>query len=127
MKMYEGLKYSKDHEWVRLEDGKAWIGITNYAQLALGDIVFVELPKTGAALKAGDLLGVVELVKTASDVYTPVSGVVTGINGELVDAPEKLNQEPYENWIAVLEQVDAGEIAQLMDEGEYGKYCAKEG
>lgn len=127
MKTYQGLKFSKDHEWVRQEGGKAYVGITNYAQLALGDIVFVELPKKGQKLGAGDTLGVVESVKTASDVYSPVSGVVADINEELADAPEKLNQEPYESWIAVLEQVDAGELDQLMDEAEYGSYCIKEG
>lgn len=127
MKTYQGLKFSKDHEWVRQEGGKVYVGITNYAQLALGDIVFVELPKKGDKLGAGDVLGVVESVKTASDVYSPVSGVVAEINEELTDAPEKLNQEPYESWIAVLEQVDAGELGQLMDEAEYGNFCIKEG
>lgn len=127
MKTYQGLKFSKDHEWLRQEGGKVYIGITNYAQLALGDIVFVELPKKGAKLVAGDTLGVVESVKTASDVYSPVSGIVADVNEELADAPEKLNQEPYESWIAVLEQVDARELDRLMDEEEYGRYCTKEG
>lgn len=127
MKTYQGLKYSKDHEWLRQEGGKVYVGITNYAQLALGDIVFVELPKKGAKLSAGAALGVVESVKTASDVYSPVSGVVVEINEELNDAPEKLNQEPYESWIAVLDQVDSAELGQLMDEEEYGVYCTREG
>lgn len=127
MKTYQGLKFSKDHEWVRQEGGKVYIGITNYAQLALGDIVFVDLPKQGVKLSAGDTLGVVESVKTASDVYSPVSGVVADINEELTDAPEKLNKEPYESWIAVLEQVNTGELDQLMDEEEYGRYCTREG
>ena len=127
MKTYQGLKFSKDHEWLRQEGEKVYVGITNYAQLALGDIVFVELPKKGDKLSAGGTLGVVESVKTASDVYSPVSGVVADINEELTDAPEKLNQEPYESWIAVLEQVDAGELDQLMDEEEYGRYCTREG
>lgn len=127
MKTYQGLKFSKDHEWVRQEGGKVYIGITNYAQLALGDIVFVDLPKQGVKLSAGDTLGVVESVKTASDVYSPVSGVVADINEELTDAPEKLNKEPYESWIAVLEQINTGELDQLMDEEEYGRYCTREG
>jgi glycine cleavage system H protein len=126
MKTYQGLKYSKDHEWVRLEDGKAYVGITNFAQLALGDIVFVDLPKKGAKLKAGDTLGVVESVKTASDVFTPVSGEVIEVNDALADAPENLNQEPYENHLAVLKLENAAELDGLMDEAEYGKYCVEE-
>jgi glycine cleavage system H protein len=126
MNLYQGLKYSKAHEWVRLEDGKAYVGITNFAQLALGDIVFVDLPKKGAKLKAGDTLGVVESVKTASDVFAPVSGEVLEINDELADSPEKLNQEPYENFLAVLKIDNAADLDGLMNEDEYGEYCAKE-
>ncbi len=127
MKTYQGLRFSKDHEWVRQEGGKVYVGITNYAQLQLGDIVFVELPKKGAKLAAGDALGVIESVKAASDVFSPVSGVVADINGELTDEPEKLNREPYESWLAALEEVDAGELDGLMDEEAYGKYCTGEG
>lgn len=125
MNVYQGLKYSKDHEWVRQEGGRFYVGITNYAQIALGDIVFVDLPKTGTKLNAGDLLGVVESVKTASDVYTPVTGVVAEINEELADSPEKINQEPYESWIAVFEQGDPRELEGLMNEEEYGEFCVK--
>lgn len=126
MNIIKGLKYSKDHEWVRVEGNKAYIGISNYAQLALGDIVFVELPKKGAKYNAGDAIGVVESVKTASDVYTPVSGTVVDVNEELADAPEKINQEPYESWIAVIEMTNPEEVDNLMNEEEYGEYCAKE-
>ena len=126
MKTYQGMKYTKDHEWVREENGIFFIGITNFAQLALGDIVFVELPKPGKNLKAGDQLSVVESVKTASDVYSPVSGVVTKVNDLLTNAPELLNAEPYENWIAAIEPENAAELNELMDEQQYGEFCTKE-
>lgn len=125
MKTYQGMKYTKEHEWVRQEGGLLYIGITNYAQLALGDIVFVELPKAGKKLKAGDPLGVVESVKTASDVYSPVSGTVAKVNDVLSNSSELLNSEPYENWIAALEGGDPSELEQLMDEQEYGEFCIK--
>lgn len=127
MKLFQGLKYSKDHEWVRVEGNKAYIGITNYAQLALGDIVFVELPKVGAKLGEGDTLGVIESVKTASDILTPVSGTVVEINEGVSDAPESVNSEPYESWIAALELTNASELDGLMNEEEYGEFCVKEG
>lgn len=126
MKTFEGMRYSKDHEWVRIEEGTAYVGITNFAQLALGDIVFVDLPKSGISLKAGDTIGAVESVKTASDIYTPVSGVITAVNAELTDQPEKINQEPYESWIIQLKPSDLSELEGLMDEEAYGEYCAKE-
>lgn len=125
MKTYQGLKYTKEHEWVRLEEGLMYIGISNYAQLALGDIVFVELPKAGKKLKAGDQMSVVESVKTASDIYTPVSGSIVKVNEALAAAPELLNSEPYENWIAALEAEDPSELNQLMDEKQYGEFCAE--
>lgn len=125
MKTYQGMKYTKEHEWVRQEDGLMYIGISNYAQLALGDIVFVELPKTGKKLRSGDQMSVVESVKTASDVYTPVSGTVTKVNDVLTAAPELLNSEPYENWIAVIEADDPTELDQLMDEKQYAEFCLK--
>jgi glycine cleavage system H protein len=127
MNIFKGLKYSKDHEWVRMEGTKAFIGITNYAQLALGDIVFVELPKPETKLAAGDAIGVVESVKTASDIYTPISGTIADINMKLVDTPEMLNAEPYESWIAVVEPSDVCELDLLMNEEEYGEFCIKEG
>jgi glycine cleavage system H protein len=126
MKTYQGTKYTKEHEWAREEGGLVYIGISNYAQLALGDIVFVELPEPGKKLKAGEPLGVVESVKTASDVYSPVTGVVAEVNGKLADSPELLNAEPYENWIAAVEPEDISEMDALMDEQEYGAFCLKE-
>jgi glycine cleavage system H protein len=127
MKNYQGMKYTKEHEWVREEGGLMYIGITNYAQLALGDIVFVEMPKTGEKVKAGSQLGVVESVKTASDVYSPVTGVIEKINEALTNKPELLNSEPYENWIAAIVPEDPGELDKLMDEQQYGEFCIKEG
>lgn len=126
MKTYRETKYTREHEWARMEGGLVYIGISNYAQLALGDIVFVELPEPGKKLKAGEQLGVVESVKTASDVYSPVTGVVVEANGKLADSPELLNAEPYENWIAAVEPEDISEMDALMDEQEYGAFCVKE-
>lgn len=125
MKTYQGMKYSKEHEWVREEKGLLYIGITNYAQLALGDIVFVELPKEGKKLQAGNVLGVVESVKAASDVYSPVSGTVAKINKALIDSPELMNAEPYENWMAAVQPDDLSELDKLMDEVQYGEFCTK--
>jgi glycine cleavage system H protein len=121
----KGLKFSRDHEWVRVEAGKAYIGITDYAQLSLGDIVFVELPQKGKALAAGDAIGVVESVKAASDVYSPVAGTITDVNEELADSPEKINREPYESWLIAVELNSPAELEGLMDEEEYGKFCIK--
>lgn len=126
MNIPKGLLYSKEHEWVRVEGNKAYIGITNYAQLALGDIVFLELPKVGDRIDAGDTLGVVESVKAASDVYSPVSGIVVEVNEELVDMPERINEEPYESWMAALELSDDTELDALLDEENYGQFCLLE-
>lgn len=127
MNIPKGLKYTKDHEWVALKDGKAYVGITAFAQLSLGDIVFVELPALNKRLKTGDAIGVVESVKTVADVYSPLSGTITEVNGKLTDSPELLNTEPYDNWIAVIEPDDPGEAASLMSEAEYEAFCLKEG
>ena len=126
MSSVKGLKYSKDQEWVRVEGNKAYMGITNYAQKALGDIVFVELPSTGTEIGVGDPIGVIESVKTASDIYSPVSGTVVEVNEELVDSPEKVNEKPYECWIAAVEMSDETQLAQLMDEEKYLKLYPEE-
>jgi len=125
MKTYQGMKYTKEHEWVREDNGLMYIGITNYAQLELGDIVFVELPKKGKHYNAGEPISVVESVKTASDVYSPVTGTVVEVNDALTDAPELLNTEPYENWIAALQPENPSELDQLMDEEQYAQFCAR--
>ncbi len=120
------LKYSKTHEWVRFTDeNTAYIGITDYAQDQLGDLVFVNLPEEGDALTAGEPFADVESVKAVSDVNSPVSGIVKQVNGELADAPEKMNESPYEAWF-----VQAGEITgtdELMDAEAYEAFVASEG
>jgi len=126
MKFLEGLKYSEEHEWVRVEGKKAYIGITDHAQQSLGDIVFVEIPEIGVELSRGDVLCVVESVKAASDVYTPVSGKVIEVNEELADNPEKINEDPYGSWIAVIEMSDVSETDQLMDMNDYERFCQEE-
>lgn len=115
------LKYAKSHEWLKLgDDGTAVIGITDYAQNSLGDITYVQLPKVGATLKAGDSFGVVESVKAASDVYSPVSGMVIEVNKALDSAPETVNQAPYEGgWILKLKVTDPASPAGLMDAAAY--------
>ena len=120
------LRYAKSHEWVKLEaDGTATVGITDYAQAALGDITYVQLPKVGAVLKAGGMFGVVESVKAASDVYAPIGGTVTAVNSALDHAPEALNKDPYGGaWILKLQPADPGEVAALLDAAAYAKLTA---
>jgi glycine cleavage system H protein len=120
------LRYAKSHEWLKLAgDGTATVGITDYAQAALGDITFVQLPKVGAALKAGEVFGVVESVKAASDLYAPVAGVVAAVNDELVRTPEGLNREPYGSaWIMKLAVANSAEAGALLDAAAYGKLTA---
>ena len=118
--------YTKDHEWVLLEGSRAKIGITDYAQDSLGAVVFVELPTVGDSLAAGDVLGAVASVKAASEVYTPLSGTVIAVNEALEDAPESLNEQPYEQWLAELELSDQAELGQLLDEAAYQEFCAGE-
>ena len=126
MNIAEGLKYSKDHEWVRVEGDTAYVGITDYAQHNLGEIVYVELPGVGTALSAGDALGAVDSVKSASDIYTPVSGEVLQVNSELSDAPEKVNEDAYASWIAEIKLTDLSELDGLMDAAAYKEYCLSE-
>lgn len=122
----EKLKYSKDHEWVKIDGDRAYIGITDHAQESLGDIVFVELPEVDVKLDAGDQLAVVESVKAASDVYSPISGTVIEVNEELDASPELINENAYDSWIAILSIKDVSELDELMDETEYEKFCAEE-
>lgn len=128
MQFPTNLKYSKEHEWVRLEGNKAVVGITDFAQSQLGDVVFVELPTVGAAAVAGKRFSVVESVKAVSDIFAPVNGTVVEINETLNDAPEKVNQDPYgQGWIAVLELSDAAGLTELMDSEAYAAQVAKGG
>ncbi|MCT8978795.1 glycine cleavage system protein GcvH [Clostridium sp. CX1] len=123
MKVLKELLYSKDHEWVKVEGDKAYIGITDYAQDSLGDIVFVELPQVGAELSKEDTFGVVESVKAASDLYTPISGKVIQINDNLVDSPEAVNEDAFGNWMIVIELNDKLELEGLLNSEEYKKVC----
>ena len=126
MNIAEGLKYSKDHEWVRVEGDMAYVGITDYAQHNLGEIVYVELPGVGAVLNAGDVLGAVDSVKSASDIYAPVSGEVLQVNSELSDAPEKVNEDAYASWIVEMKLTDPSELDGLMEAAAYKEYCLSE-
>lgn len=120
MNVPDGLRYSRDHEWVRMEDGRARIGITDYAQDALGDVVFVEVPEVGATVSANGKVSEVESTKSVSDIFAPISGTVVEVNSELADAPERLNDDPYgEGWILVIEPDDAAEADDLLDAEAY--------
>jgi glycine cleavage system H protein len=120
------LRYAKSHEWLKAEaDGTVTVGITDYAQASLGDITYVQLPKVGAALKAGAPFGVVESVKAASDVYSPVNGTVTAVNTALDSKPETLNADPYgSGWIMRLKAADPADAGSLMDAAAYSKLTA---
>ncbi len=118
------LKYAKTDEWIRIEGDTATIGISDYAQDSLNDIVFVELPEVGAKIAKGEAFGVVESVKAASDLSAPVSGTVTGINSELEDTPELINGDPYgKAWIIKVKLDNASEADSLMDSAAYDTYC----
>ena len=119
------LKYTKDHEWLKMEGDIAVVGISDFAQDALGDIVFINLPEVGDTVTAGEALGDVESVKAVSDVNSPVTGVVVAINEDLVDAPETLNSDPYGAWIIKVENITEEE--ELMDAAAYEAFCAEEG
>lgn len=123
MKIVEGLKYSKDHEWVKVEGNLATIGITDFAQHSLGDIVYIELPEIGDTIGKDETFGVVESVKAASDVYLPVSGTVVKINEALVDEPELVNADAFENWIVCVEMDNLAELDELMDATAYETIC----
>ena len=120
------LKYSRDHEWVRIEaDGTAVIGISDYAQHELGDVVFVNLPETGDSCEAGEPFGDVESVKSVSDLVSPVSGTVCEVNEDLLDSPELINEDPYGAWMIKVENAEIGE--ELLDAAAYEAFCAEEG
>jgi glycine cleavage system H protein len=120
MQIPDDLRYSSDHEWVRLEDGRARVGITDYAQDALGDVVFVDLPDVGAAVAAGESISEVESTKSVSDIYAPVAGTIAEVNTDLADAPERLNEDPYgEGWIFVVAVDDVAQVHGLLDAAAY--------
>jgi glycine cleavage system H protein len=119
------LKYTDSHEWVKAEaDGTYTVGITFHAQDLLGDVVFVENPKPGRKVKKGEECGVLESVKAAADIYAPLSGEIVAANGELSDAPEKINQDPYSAWMFRIKADDPGEVAGLLDAAAYEKVAA---
>ncbi|WP_286973764.1 glycine cleavage system protein GcvH [Acetomicrobium sp. UBA5826] len=126
MNIPENLKYTKTHEWVRVEGNKAYVGITDFAQGHLGDIVYVELPEVGSLVEAGEALCSIESVKAASDVYSPVSGEIAEVNDALEGEPGLLNEDPYENWIATIEMNNPEEVETLLDAASYAKHCEEE-
>ena len=120
------FRYTKDHEWLQISGSVGTVGITDYAQHALGDVVFVELPKVGARVKASDVLGTVESVKAVSEVFSPVSGEVTEVNSDLSTAPEKINQDPHRSaWLVKIKIENASEASKLMDAKAYTEYVAE--
>lgn len=125
MTIIPDLKYAKSHEWIKEEGGVATVGITDFAQDALGDVVFINLPEAGDEVVAGESFGDVESVKAVSDLVSPVSGIVKAVNEELIDAPEMLNSDPYGAWIIKVEQVTDRE--ELLDADDYEALCAEEG
>lgn len=126
MKVLNELLYTKDHEWLKVEGDKAYVGITDFAQDSLGDIVFVELPEVDTEFSKDDVFGVVESVKAASDLYIPVSGKVIEINEDLIDNPEKVNEDAYKNWMLIVELTDKSELDELLKSEEYEKLCGKD-
>ena len=127
MEFPEELKYTEEHEWVLVEDDIVTIGITDFAQDSLGDVVFVELPEVGATLEAGKPFGVVESVKAVSDIYAPVSGEVVEVNEELPDAPETINTSPYEDgWMIKVKLSDKSQLDDLLDADEYQDFIEEE-
>lgn len=124
-KIVEGLYYSEDHDWVKVEGDVAVIGISDHAQHQLGEIVYVELPEVDDEVSAGDTYGVIESVKAASDSHSPVSGKVVAINEELEDNPGALNEDPYSNWVIKVELSDKSEVENLMDSKQYEEFSAE--
>jgi glycine cleavage system H protein len=114
------LRYSTDHEWARVEEGRVRIGITDYAQDALGDVVFVEVPEVGTKVERGATFSEVESTKSVSEIYAPVSGTIAEVNAELADSPERLNDDPYgEGWICIIEPTDPAQLDELLDAEGY--------
>jgi len=126
MEIREGLYYSEDHEWVLVEGDKAYIGISDFAQEHLGDIVFVELPDPGSKFEAGATIGAIESVKAVFDMHTPVSGQVVAVNDTLEDTPGELNNDPYGQHIAVLAMSNRTDLDKLMDSVSYTAFCTRQ-
>jgi glycine cleavage system H protein len=127
MEFPEDLKYSKEHEWARTENDGLVVGITDYAQDSLGEIVYVELPEEGSKVSRGEAFGVVESTKAVSDLYSPVTGTVAEVNDTLLDNPELINEDPYEDgWLIRITLSDASEVGDLMDASEYATFLEEE-
>ncbi len=124
-KVLEGLYYAESHEYVRVEGNIGYVGITDYAQQALGNVVYVDMPDVDDEVSAGEEFGAVESVKAASDLISPVTGVVLEVNEALEDEPERINADAYENWIIKVELSDKGDLDNLMDAKAYTEFCAK--
>ncbi len=114
-----GFKYTKDHEWIELEGDRGTVGITDYAQQQLGDVVYVDLPEVGATLKQGQSFGTIESVKAVSELYSPVAGEVAEVNTALKDKPEMINKDPHATWMVVLKLSNPGEVGALLDATQY--------
>ena len=126
MNFPDNLKYTKDHEWIRVEGDMGWVGLTDYAQGELGDVVFVELPAPGTKVQKGKSFGTIEAVKAVSDMYAPVSGEVLEINLDIQASPEKVNKDPYgEGWFIKMRLANPAELAELLDVFAYKKLVAK--
>ncbi len=123
MNIMDNCYYTKNHEWVRVEGNEGWIGVSDYAQDAMGQIVYVELPEVDDSFGQEDAFSVVESVKAASDIYMPVSGTVTEANEALEDEPERINEDPYAHYICKIELEDSTELDNLMKSEEYRSYC----
>lgn len=125
-KVIEGLRYAESHEWVKVDGDIATIGISDYAQHALGNIVYVDMPEVGDEIEAGDVFGAVESVKAASDLICPVSGEVVEINEDLEDTPDAINNDAFENWIMKVKMSNPAEVEALLDAAAYEKLCENE-
>jgi glycine cleavage system H protein len=127
MNFPEDLQYTRDHEWARVQGNRVTVGITDFAQDQLGDVVYVEFPEVGDVVKKGEAFGVVESTKAVSDLFAPVSGKVVEVNSPLADAPETVNEDPYEEgWMIVVEITDPKELAELLDGPTYRKFVEEE-
>lgn len=123
MKILNDLKYSKSHEWVRVEGNKAYFGITDYAQDHLGEVVFADFPEQGREIKIEEAVAVVESVKAVADIFSPISGTVVEVNEELLDNPAEINSNPYESWFVAVEMSDQSELDALLSAQDYEKIC----